>query len=106
MTTLWKSHEVLKATKGDIIGSKFWKANGISIDTRSILPGNIFLAIEGENKDGHNFVLEAFKKGACAAIVSKEIQNIENNNYILVKNTLDSLRHLAIFSRNRTKISF
>ncbi|HSW68773.1 MAG TPA: UDP-N-acetylmuramoyl-tripeptide--D-alanyl-D-alanine ligase [Gammaproteobacteria bacterium] len=46
---------------------------GISIDTRTLQPGNLFVAIRGEQFDGHQFVMDAFKKGAAAALVSQKI---------------------------------
>lgn len=45
--------------------------NGVSIDTRTIVPGNVFLALKGPNFDGHRFVAQALEKGAVAAIVSE-----------------------------------
>lgn len=45
--------------------------NGVSIDSRRIEPGNIFIAIPGPNFDGHDFVGAALKQGACAALVAR-----------------------------------
>ena len=45
---------------------------GISIDTRTITKGAIFLCIEGDNFDGHNFITKAEEKGACAIIAHKK----------------------------------
>ncbi len=47
---------------------------GISIDTRTLTPGNLFVAIRGEQFDGHQFVMDAFKKGAAAALVTHKIE--------------------------------
>ncbi|MAR79688.1 MAG: UDP-N-acetylmuramoylalanyl-D-glutamyl-2, 6-diaminopimelate--D-alanyl-D-alanine ligase [Rhodospirillaceae bacterium] len=103
MTPLWTSKEVITATNGTSFGSKFWQANGISIDTRTISPGNIFIAIIGENIDGHNYIDEAFEKGASAAIISKKNANISGKNYVLVRDTFVGLNSLAKYSRSRSK---
>lgn len=47
-------------------------ASGYSIDTRTLKPGDLFFAIRGPRFDGHDFVSDAFKKGACAAVVSED----------------------------------
>ena len=78
MTPLWTSNEVLNAIKGTPSSENFWEANGVSIDSRTIMPGNIFIAIDGEKFDGHSYIDEAFQKGAIAAVVSKKIKNFSN----------------------------
>ncbi len=47
-------------------------ATGYSIDSRTIRPGELFFAVKGENMDGHDFVWQAIKKGAVAAVVARE----------------------------------
>ena len=46
-------------------------ATGYSIDSRTLEPGNLFIAIRGERFDGHDFIATAFERGACAAIVAR-----------------------------------
>lgn len=65
-----------------------------SIDTRTLKPGDIFVAIEGENFDGHNFVEEAFQKGASWAIVRQDYA-WERPNLTRVPDTLKALQDLA-----------
>ena len=67
--------------------------SGVSIDTRTIKKGNLFIPIEGKNYDGHNYIGEAFEKGAYASLVEiKKKQFIKNDKrFIYVKNTIDSL---------------
>lgn len=48
---------------------------GISIDSRTLQPGNLFVAVPGEKFDGHDFVEEARKKGAVAALVSRKVDS-------------------------------
>ena len=47
-------------------------ATGYSIDSRTIKPGELFFAVRGERMDGHDFLDQAFEKGAIAAVVSRE----------------------------------
>jgi UDP-N-acetylmuramoyl-tripeptide--D-alanyl-D-alanine ligase len=53
--------------------AKEFTFNGLSKDTRSIMPGNLYVAIKGENFDGHDYVEEAFLKGASIALVDRII---------------------------------
>lgn len=71
MTTspLWTGDEVLRATGGD--GPADWRASGVSIDSRSIRPGELFVPLEGPNFDGHDFIDAAFEKGAAAAVAAR-----------------------------------
>ncbi|GAB4293160.1 MAG: UDP-N-acetylmuramoyl-tripeptide--D-alanyl-D-alanine ligase [Ignavibacteriaceae bacterium] len=76
----------------------------VSIDSRTTIPGSLFIAIEGEKYDGHDFVLAALKKGAAAIMINeKVIQRFYKLNvpFITVKNTVDSLGHLAAIWRSR-----
>src|SRR5881296_2614831 len=47
-------------------------AQSYSIDSRTILPGELFFAVKGEKMDGHDFVQQAFEKGAVGAVVASE----------------------------------
>ena len=49
---------------------------GISIDTRTLMPGDLFFAIKGERSDGHDHVAAAFDKGAAAAVVDEDHADI------------------------------
>lgn len=44
------------------------------VDSRKIIPGSLFIAIQGEHVDGHDFVSEAFNRGACAALIQHDVQ--------------------------------
>ena len=66
-TSLWSSTEAAKATSGFAKGQ--WVATGISIDTRTIQKGDLFIAIRGEAMDGHKFAADALKKGAAAVVI-------------------------------------
>ena len=51
--------------------------NGISIDSRNIKKGNLFVAIKGKNFDGHDYIGNAFKNGASALITEKKFKDGE-----------------------------
>ena len=85
----------------------FLETSGISIDTRTIKPGSLYIALKGEVFNGNNFVFEALDKGATFAIVS-EPKLKENKSYsekiILVEDTLKTLQELATFHRRQFSI--
>src|SRR6476469_2280507 len=72
-------------------------ATGYSIDSRTIRPGELFFAVKGEKMDGHDFVQQALKNGAVAAVVSREkhAQFSSTHPLIVVEDTLTTLQTLA-----------
>lgn len=68
MALLWTSDDASAATGGR--ATRPFAVTGLSIDTRSIRPGEMFVALK-DARDGHDFVAEALKKGAAAALVSR-----------------------------------
>ena len=75
----------------------------ISTDTRSIQKGALFIAVKGENFDGHTFVKNALEKGACAAIVSSYASDADKNKQILVKDTLAAYGAIGAYIRSQFK---
>lgn len=70
MTALWTRDALETATGGRLIGGSR-PITGASIDTRTIEPGDLFFAIRGETRDGHDFVADALRRGAGAAVISE-----------------------------------
>lgn len=68
---------------------------GFSIDTRTLRKGELFFAIKGENFDGHKFVANALAQGACAAVVSQPMTDLDNQHLITATDTLLALQQLA-----------
>ncbi|HEY0302155.1 MAG TPA: UDP-N-acetylmuramoyl-tripeptide--D-alanyl-D-alanine ligase, partial [Rhizomicrobium sp.] len=101
MTALWTSEEAQGATLG--IPGRAFDVNGLSIDTRTIKRGDLFVALKGENRDGHDFVKAAFDAGAGAALVSQEPPGLGPGAALLtVANTQRGLEDLAAAARARS----
>ncbi|MEO1561802.1 MAG: UDP-N-acetylmuramoyl-tripeptide--D-alanyl-D-alanine ligase [Pseudomonadota bacterium] len=99
MSVLWTSADALAATAGSSSGN--WEATGISIDTRSIQKGDLFVALR-DQRDGHDFVADAFAKGAAAALVSYVPDGVtETDNLLLVDDVMAGLAALARAGRAR-----
>ncbi|MGJ8681110.1 UDP-N-acetylmuramoyl-tripeptide--D-alanyl-D-alanine ligase [Paraglaciecola sp.] len=87
----WVTEQVQGQILGQVDNSLL--VTGVSTDTRSINTGDLFLALEGPNFDGHKFVQQAKEKGAIALIVSCELET--DLPCILVKDTKMALGHLG-----------
>lgn len=96
---LWTAEDAAEASGGRLIGSDSWLATGISIDTRSLQPGDLFVALQ-DARDGHDFVADAFAAGAAAALVSRTLDQ-PGGPLLLVGDTLEALRALARLARDR-----
>ena len=79
--TLWTATEAAAATGGQARGD--WQADGVSIDTRSLRPGDLFVALKAA-RDGHEFVAQALAKGAAAALVSHVPEGVAPDVPLLV----------------------
>jgi UDP-N-acetylmuramoyl-tripeptide--D-alanyl-D-alanine ligase len=97
--TLWTAREAAAATSGQLTGGENWSASGISIDTRSIKPGDLFVALQ-DQRDGHDFVPDAMARGAAAALVARP--DCGPGAKLVVEDTLDGLRSLARAARERS----
>jgi len=76
----------------------FLKCNSVSIDTRKIEPGSMFVAIKGENFDANTFAKEALEKGAFFVIIDNPDYFIDDRT-IIVEDSLELLQELAKFHR-------
>jgi UDP-N-acetylmuramoyl-tripeptide--D-alanyl-D-alanine ligase len=103
MTALWTIEELVAATGGRLDGDVNRPIGGVSIDSRSIAAGDIFVAIAGENRDGHEFAAAALKNGAAVAIVSRPDPEMRDSGALLVVDEpLAALRRLAAAARARS----
>jgi UDP-N-acetylmuramoyl-tripeptide--D-alanyl-D-alanine ligase len=95
---LWTGEEAAKATGGKMLGT--WAVIGVSIDTRSLKPGELFVALK-DQRDGHDFVPNAFAAGAEAALVSRDV--LGGRPGLLVDDVLAGLEKLGLAARARTE---
>jgi UDP-N-acetylmuramoyl-tripeptide--D-alanyl-D-alanine ligase len=125
MTILWTNQTAANATGGKAQGH--WQASRVEIDSRRIQPGDLFVALKGDNFDGHAYVEDAFKKGAVAAVVAhssphrgevrRGAQQTSSGqasphpnpppegegNFLIVDDTLKALEMLGVYARKRSK---
>jgi UDP-N-acetylmuramoyl-tripeptide--D-alanyl-D-alanine ligase len=99
---LWLAEDAAAATGGHLIGADSWIASGVSIDTRSLARGDLFVALK-DARDGHAFIAEAFARGAAAALVSDAEAARPHGPALVVRDVLDALRALGIAARDRSK---
>ncbi len=69
--SLWTPNALAAAMAADVTGAPT-PVGGVSIDTRTLAPGDLFFAIKGDSRDGHDFVEAALAKGAAGAVVARE----------------------------------
>ena len=98
---IWSARDAAKATGGALGGN--WEASGISIDTRTLAPGDLFAAIKGPNHDGHDHVAQALANGAAAAMVERRFKgDVPTDVLLTVADTVQGLRDLAAAARARS----
>jgi len=95
---MFKSDEIIWATCAKLMGIPK-NITGISTDTRSIKPGDLFVALDGENFDGNDFVAQAKINGAAAVVVQSKSE-VDIAQFI-VKNTNQAFLDLAEFYSNK-----
>ncbi len=101
MSVLWTKDDAVAATGGTAQGAN-WSATGVSIDTRTLQPGDLFVALT-DLRDGHDFVADALAKGAVAALVSRVPDGMNADApLIIVNDVLKGLERLGVAARART----
>jgi len=97
---LWTSAEIAKATGGR--ASQEFECTGVSIDSRTLKKGDIYIALKGDVLDGHDYVEAAFKAGAAAAIVKNGFVSPLAAPLVPVADTMTALENLGKASRARS----
>ncbi len=101
MSALWTSRQAAAATGGT--ASRDWQATGVSIDTRSLRPGDLFVALK-DVRDGHDFVARALAQGAAAAMVSRRPEGVPPDAPLLmVEDVQAALEALGRAGRARSR---
>lgn len=102
MTSLWNETDLTLATHGQLSSPFIHKVKGVSIDTRTLQLGDIFIAIQGEKSNGHNYLKQAFDKGASCAVVTHIPSELQaNHSFLSVPNTLTALTKMGAYARQR-----
>ena len=99
--TLWTAEEAAAATGGR--ATRDWRAEGVSIDTRTLAPGDLFVALTAA-RDGHDFVAQALEQGAAAALVARVPEGVAADAPLLVVEDVQAaLEALGRAGRARTR---
>jgi UDP-N-acetylmuramoyl-tripeptide--D-alanyl-D-alanine ligase len=102
---LWTAPEAEAATGGRT--TRAWSAGGVSIDSRTVKPGELFVALQGPNFDGHDFIAGALKAGAAAAVAARRPAKLPSDaSLLLVSDTMAALEALGQAARRRTDAAF
>ncbi len=103
---LWTSNDMVEAMEGRPFGSLPDGITGISIDSRTLKPGEAFFAIKGDQFDGHDFVTAAMAARAGLLVVAEHRLPAFGNSkvpMIVVEDVLEALTKLGIASRTRSR---
>jgi len=92
--SLWTAAAIARATHGRV--SRAFQVRGLSIDTRTLEPGDLFVALGGV-RDGHDFVEQAMAAGAAGVLASRPVEA----PHVLVGDTFLALQALALAARER-----
>jgi len=104
MTALWTTEAMRAAMRADTSGALPAEIGGISIDSRTLAKGDAFFAIQGDNRDGHDFAEAALKVGAGLAVIARaQAERFANAPALIVDDVLEGLRALARVARARTR---
>jgi UDP-N-acetylmuramoyl-tripeptide--D-alanyl-D-alanine ligase len=98
---LWTAAEIAAATGGRKYGE--WAVCGVSIDSRTVHPGELFVALRGPNHDGHAFVPDALARGAAALVDRPPDQTSDAAPLVVVDDTMAALTALGRAGRARSK---
>jgi UDP-N-acetylmuramoyl-tripeptide--D-alanyl-D-alanine ligase len=96
--------EIVRATGGRVLCGKQREFSGVSIDSRNIKHGELFVALKGARFDGHTFIHDALKEGAGALVNIPPTDPGKGKTIVYVKNTLNALHDIARHLRGRLDV--
>ncbi len=101
---LWSGLALVGALQARIVGGLPRAITGVSIDSRTLQAGELFVAIKGDARDGHDFVRAAFERGAAAAVVDEAhaAELAGAGPLFIVRDVQRSLEYLGMRARDRT----
>jgi len=106
----WDLAELARACGGRLAGPRpKGRSSGVSTDTRTLRPGEVFFALRGERFDGHDFLAEAARKGAACAVICEDRLELASREasslpLVVVRDTFAALGTLAAEVRSRSRI--
>ena len=95
-----RAEELARITGGVLSGNPNLPVGPFSIDSRKIREGEVFVALRGERHDGHDFIEEAFRKGAVGAISERDMKPPSGKFLVKVPSSLEALRKIADHRRS------
>jgi UDP-N-acetylmuramoyl-tripeptide--D-alanyl-D-alanine ligase len=98
--TIAEAAGAAQAERGDAAAQPDTAIGGVSIDSRTLVPGDLFVAIKGERMDGHAYVPQALANGAAAALVERDYSG--EGPLLRTDDTLEALNRLGRVSRARS----
>src|SRR3954447_18496504 len=107
MSMLWSVDAMAAAMRAKTQGQLPAGVAGVAIDSRNLQPGDGFFAIQGDNRDGHDFVEAARKAGAGLAVIAADRRErfAADAPLLIVSDVLDGLRDVARAARARSAAS-
>jgi UDP-N-acetylmuramoyl-tripeptide--D-alanyl-D-alanine ligase len=103
-TDMLTIEDIVTATEGKVIYGNSNTFTGISIDSRTIKEGELFIALKGSRFDGHNFLHEALKKGSGSLVNIYPREPVNGKTIIYVNDTLRALQKIARYMRLKKDI--
>jgi UDP-N-acetylmuramoyl-tripeptide--D-alanyl-D-alanine ligase len=94
-----RTDDIIKATGGQILSGRAREFTGLSIDSRTVGEGELFVALQGDNFDGHDFIHDALKKAGGAIVHHRPALISGEKTVISVANTLVALQDIAHYFR-------
>ncbi len=95
-----KAEKLSQIVGGILVGNPSALIRGFSIDSRKVREGDVFFALKGQNHDGHDFILDAYGRGAVGAVSERHVDPPEDRFLIKVGSTIEALRRLGRFMRD------
>ncbi len=104
ITGMMTTEDIITATGGEVVCSGPDSFTGVSIDSRKIKGGELFVALKGDRFDGHDFLSPALSKGNGAIVNFWGVEPVKGKTMIFVKDTLKALQDLAHYLRLKRDI--
>lgn len=102
MSKLWNHKDLLAGLGATCVGKAVVGISGMSIDTRTLEPGDLFFALSGESRDGHAFVEAALAKGAAAVVTTENVAALQAlGTLYVVDDVLHAMERLGAAARAR-----